>query len=233
VKKFLPAEEPLGRRLKIHDQLFEIVGIIADVKHENLSASGYPEMYVPYLQAAPPNWIFFVVRSGTEVRPLVTSVRNAVKEIAPDEPIYRVNTINQLLAFSLGPQRFSSLLLGVFAGLALVLAAIGIYGVIAYSVAQRTHEIGIRMALGADKEDVLRLILRQGAGIAAFGLLTGTGAALLATRALSSMLFGVDAHDPAIFVGVALSLLFVVMMASYVPARKAIRVDPLVALRYE
>jgi putative ABC transport system permease protein len=123
--------------------------------------------------------------------------------------------------------------LSIFAGLALVLAAIGIYGVIAYSVAQRTHEIGVRMALGADKADVLRLVLRQSVQIAALGLVAGTGSALLATRGLSSLLFGVKADDPVIFLGVAASLLLVVLAASYVPARKATLVDPLIALRYE
>jgi putative ABC transport system permease protein len=160
-------------------------------------------------------------------------VRAAVKEIAPDEPIYRLNTMSDLLSFWLSPHRFSSLLLSIFAGLALVLASIGIYGVIAYSVAQRTHEIGVRMALGADKGDVLRLVLRQSVQIAALGLVAGTGSALLATRALSGLLFGVKADDPVIFLGVAVSLLLVTLAASYVPARKATHVDPLMALRYE
>jgi putative ABC transport system permease protein len=235
LKKFFPGEEPLGQRLKmdIQDYAIEIVGVIADVKHENLATPGDPEIYVPYLQAAPPPWTFVVVRSHTESRALAASARAAVKEIAPDEPIYRLNTMSDLLSFWLSPHRFSSLLLSIFAGLALVLAAIGIYGVIAYSVAQRTHEIGVRMALGADKGDVLRLVLRQSVQIAALGLVAGTGSALLATRGLSSLLFGVKADDPVIFLGVAASLLLVVLAASYVPARKATLVDPLIALRYE
>jgi ABC-type antimicrobial peptide transport system permease subunit len=133
----------------------------------------------------------------------------------------------------ISPHRFNSLLLAIFAGLALVLAAIGIYGVIAYSVVQRTREIGIRMALGADSANVLRLILRQGARIGMLGLVIGTLAAYLSTRALSSMLYGVDPHDPLIFAGIAASLIVVVVLASYVPARRATRVDPLIALRYE
>jgi putative ABC transport system permease protein len=235
VKKFLHGEEPLGRRLKMSGQDFqiEIVGVIADVKLQSLAAPGDPEIYVPYLQANPQSWTFVVVRSRTERRALAASVRSAVKEIAPNEPIYRVSTMSDLLSSWMSTPKFSSLLLSIFAGLALLLASIGVYGVIAYSVAQRTHEIGVRMALGADKGHVLRLVLRQSVRIAALGLVTGTGAALLATRGLSSLLFGVKADDPAIFIGVAASLLLVVLTASYVPARKATRVDPLIALRYE
>ncbi|HEY6308072.1 MAG TPA: ABC transporter permease [Candidatus Angelobacter sp.] len=232
-KKFFPGEEPIGHRLKSNDKLYEIVGVVANVKHENLAAPGDPELYVPYLQAEPANWAFFVVRSHTEATALAASVRNAVKEIAPGEPVNRINTMSDLVSFWMSPHKFTSLLLSIFAGLALALASIGIYGVIAYSVAQRTHEIGIRMALGADKAAVLRLILRQSARIAVLGLASGTGAALLATRALSSLLFGVRADDPAIFLGVAASLLVVILAASYLPARKATRVDPLIALRYE
>jgi putative ABC transport system permease protein len=156
-----------------------------------------------------------------------------MKEIAPDEPINSVYSMTRLLENWMSPQKFSSLLLAIFAGLALVLAAIGIYGVIAYSVVQRTREIGIRMALGADRANVLRLILRQGARIGMLGLVIGAAAAYLSTRALSSMLYGVDPLDRLIFAGIATSLFVVVVLASYLPARKATRVDPLVALRYE
>jgi putative ABC transport system permease protein len=203
------------------------------VKHEDLSVPGIPEIYLCYLQADPPHWAFFVVRSRIEPKTLVASIRNAVKEIAPDEPIFRVNTMSDLVESWISPQKFSSLLLTIFAGLALVLAAIGIYGVIAYSVVQRTREIGIRMALGAVRTDVLHLILRQGARIGVLGLALGMAGAYLAARMLSSMLFGVNPHDPLVFSGVALSILIVVLLASYIPARKATRVDPLVALRYE
>ncbi len=232
-RKFFPGEDAIGHRLKSHDKLYEVVGVVADVRHENLAAPGDPELYVSYLQTEPANWSFFAVRSRTEVSALTSSVRNAVKEIAPGEPIYRINTLRGLVGYWMSPHEFSSLLLSIFAGLALVLASIGIYGVIAYSVAQRTHEIGVRMALGADQADVLRMILYHGARIAILGLAGGIGMAFLATRALSGMLFGVNAYDPAVFIVVAVSLLLVVLMASYVPARKASEVDPLIALRYE
>ncbi len=233
VRKFFPDRGPIGQRLKIHDQFFEIVGVVADIKQDDLAAPGIPEMYASHLQADASPTAFFVVRSRTELRALAASVRSAVQEITPDEPIYSPSSMNDLLSLAIAPQKFSSLLLGIFAGLALLLAAIGIYGVISYMVAQRTHEIGIRMALGADRKDVLRLILRQGARIAAIGLTLGTVAALVATQALSSLLFGVNAKDPGIFLGVGVLLALVVLMASYVPARRAAKVDPLVALRCE
>jgi putative ABC transport system permease protein len=233
VKKFFAIEDPLGHRLKSHDHLYEIVGVVGDVKHEDLGAPTSPELYLCYLQAELPPWTFFAVRSRTEPKALIATVREAMKQIAPEEPIQGVNTMTSLVEYWMSPQKFNSLLLAIFAGLALVLAAIGIYGVIAYSVVQRTREIGIRMALGADRANVLRLILRQGARIGMMGLLLGTAAAYLSTRALSSMLYGVDPHDPLIFAAIAISLFTVVVMASYLPARRATRVDPLIALRYE
>ena len=233
VKKYFANESPLGHRLKSHAHFYEIVGVVGDVKHEDLGAPTSPELYLCQLQAEVPPWTFFAVRSRTEPKALATTVREAMKQIAPEEPIYSLNTMSDLVEYWLSPQKFNSLLLAVFAGLALVLAAIGIYGVIAYSVVQRTREIGIRMALGADRVNVLRLILRQGARIGMLGLLLGTVATYLSTRALSSMLYGVDPHDPLIFAGIAVSLFAVVVMASYIPARRATRVDPLIALRYE
>jgi len=233
VKKFFAGEDPLGHRLKSHDHVYEIVGVVGDVKHEDLGAPSFPELYLCYLQAEVQPWTFFEVRSRTEPKALAISVREAMKQIAPEEPIYGLNTMSDLVEYWMSPQKFNSLLLAIFAGLALVLAAIGIYGVIAYSVVQRTREIGIRMALGAERVHVLRLILRQGARIGILGLLLGTAAAYLSTRALSSMLYGVDPHDPLIFAGIAVSLFVVVVMASYIPARRATRVEPLIALRYE
>jgi putative ABC transport system permease protein len=233
VKKFFPNEDPLGHRLKSKNHLYEIVGVVGDVKHDDLGAPSSPELYLCYLQADLPQWTYFAVRGRIEPTALTASIRSVMKEIAPEEPITRVYSMTRLLEVWMSPQKFNSLLLAIFAGLALVLAAIGIYGVIAYSVVQRTREIGIRMALGADRANVLRLILRQGARIGMLGLGIGTAAAYLSTRALSSMLYGVDPHDPLIFAGIAASLIVVVVLASYIPARRATRVDPLIALRYE
>lgn len=233
-KKFLPNEDPLGHHLKAPAQDYEIIGVVADVKHENLAAPGIPEIYLSYLQAPDlKTSMFFVVRSHFPVQELAASVRNAVKEIAPGEPIERVTTMSQLVDYWISPQRFSGVLLGVFASLALLLAAIGIYGLVAYSVVQRTREIGIRMALGANKRDVLRLLFRQGTQICLAGMAIGIALTYFTTRALASILFGVDPHDPLIFAGVAVSLAAVVLAAVYIPARKATLVDPLVALRCE
>jgi predicted permease len=232
-KKFFPREEPIGRRLRSHDKLYQIVGVVADIKHENLAAPGFPELYLPYLQAELPSSMFFVVRGHTDAQALSSAVHNAVKEIAPGEPIFSLHTMADRIESWMAPQKFNGLLLSVFALLALVLAAVGIYGLIAYSVAQRTREIGIRMALGASKRNVLGLILRQGATMGIQGLAVGIGVAYLGMRALSSMLFGVEPHDPLIFFGVAESLILTVIIATYIPARKAARIDPLVAIRYE
>jgi putative ABC transport system permease protein len=232
-KKFFANEDPIGHQVKIHDRTYEIVGIVNDIKLQDLSASAFPEFYVCNLQAELQPWKFFVVRSRMDAKELVKSVRSAVQEVAPDEPIFRLTTMANYLDYWLSPEKFSSLLLAIFAGLALVLAAIGIYGVIAYNVVQRTREIGIRMALGAEKTDVLRLIFRHAVRIGAMGVIIGIAAAYLATRTLSSMLYGVNPHDPLIFAAVIISILVVILLASYIPARKATLVDPLIALRYE
>ncbi len=232
-RKFFPDQDPLGHRVDSHGGFLEIVGVIADTKLEGVTEIPSPDLYVPYLQRNPPGWTFLVVRSHTDQAALIRSVRSAVAEIVPDQPLYDVRSMNDRLSVALGPQRFTSLLLAVFAGLALVLAGIGVYGVIAYTVAQRTHEIGIRMALGATRADVLRLIFKEGARIAAVGLSVGTVIALITTRFIASLLFGVEAHDPLIFGSVLVALLSLVLIASYVPARRAARVDPMIALRCE
>jgi putative ABC transport system permease protein len=233
VKKFLPNEDPLAQKLDLHHQLYQIIGVVGDVKHENLAVPGDPEMYLPYTQLDPPNWAFVVLRTQGDLEGLPAAARNAVREIAPNDPIYRLSSMTRLVQQWISPQKFTSMVLAVFAGLALLLAAIGIYGLIAYSVVQRTPEIGIRMALGADRGNVVQLILRQALWIGGLGLAAGMAAAWLSTRALSSMLFGVEPHDPFIFITVLTSLILVLTLASYFPARRATRVDPLVALRSE
>jgi putative ABC transport system permease protein len=160
-------------------------------------------------------------------------VRKTVWEIDKDQPVSDINTMEQVVSESVARQRFSMLLLGVFAGLALVLAAVGIYGVMSYSVAQRTHEIGIRMALGAQRNDVLRLTIWQGFRLVITGVTIGLAVAFVLTRVMSSLLFGISATDPITFLAISFVLVAVALIASYVPALRATRVDPMLALRYE
>jgi putative ABC transport system permease protein len=193
------------------------------------------DLYAPYAQdrrafIAPRD---LVLRTKGDAASVTSAVRQAVWSVDKDQPVTNVRTMDQVFAAAISQERFQALLLGLFAALALVLACVGLYGVISYSVAQRTHEIGVRMALGARPHDVLRLVLRQGMGLTIVGLVVGIAVGLLATRVLSDMLFGVTARDPLTFVGVPALLLLVAFLACYIPARRATRIDPLVALRYE
>jgi putative ABC transport system permease protein len=174
-----------------------------------------------------------IVKSGVGEAALSSAIREAVAAVDPDQPILISTTMNQLVSDSVATRKITLVLLGLFSALALILAAIGIYGVISYSVAQRTHEIGIRTALGAQRGDLVRMILKQGLRTAVVGVGIGLGAAVGLAQLMKSMLFGVGATDPSTFVTVALALLCVALTASYIPARRAMRVDPLVALKYE
>ncbi|MDQ3257716.1 MAG: FtsX-like permease family protein [Acidobacteriota bacterium] len=174
-----------------------------------------------------------VTRSAVDPTSLTNAIRREVQAIDKDQPILEARTMNERIAESIAARRFSMLLFVVFAGIALVLAVVGIYGVMSYTVARRTHEIGIRMALGAGRGDVLRLVVGQGMILAAVGISIGVIAAFALTRVISSLLYGVSATDPVTFVGVAMLLTIVALLACYVPARRAAKVDPMVALRYE
>ncbi len=189
-------------------------------------------MYVPYFQRPQPEMVF-VIRAEANPASLTAAVRNAVQEVDKDQPIYGVKTMEQRLWEAVSSRRLVMLLTGLFAGLALVLAAIGIYSVMSYSVAQRTHEIGIRVALGAQSRDVLKLVVGQGMLLALVGVSAGLGLALALTRLIASLLYGVSATDPVTFVGVSLLLAGVALLACYIPARRAAKVDPMIALRYE
>ena len=190
-------------------------------------------MYLPYVQAdffAPRD---LVVKTDVDPASLAATVRRAVWEIDKDQPVSNISTMDEILSESVTSQRFSMLLLAIFAGLAMVLAAVGIYGVMSYSVAQRRGEIGIRMALGAQKVDVLKLTVGEGLKLVVIGIGVGLIGAFLLTRLMSSLLFGITATDPLTFAAISLVLVAVALIASYVPARRATKVDPLVALRYE
>ncbi|HKC64649.1 MAG TPA: FtsX-like permease family protein, partial [Pyrinomonadaceae bacterium] len=233
---FFPGEEPLGKRLIYDDGdkkvAREIVGVAADVKHESLADEDAPEVYVPFAQH-PQGEMFFAVRAAGDPAALAAPLKGAVLEVDRDLPIYSVQTMQQRLDTSVAPQRFNTLLLVIFASLAMLLAAVGVFGVMSYTVAQRTHEIGIRMALGAQARDVLKLVVVRGMALALTGIAIGLICAFSVTRVMSSLLFGVSASDPLTFIGVSVLLAATALLACLIPARRAMRVDPMVALRYE
>jgi putative ABC transport system permease protein len=173
------------------------------------------------------------VRTTSDPASVITAVRNEILAVDKDQPVASVRTMNEVISASVAPQRLSTMMLGIFAGVALILAAVGIYGVMAYSVSQRTHEIGIRMALGAQRSDVLRMIIKEGMTLALIGVAIGLLAAFALTRVMSNLLYDVSVTDPVTFIGLSLLLAGVALLACGIPARKATKVDPMVALRYE
>jgi putative ABC transport system permease protein len=234
-RRVFPGEDPIGRRIGIDDgpQAWrEIVGVVADVKQTSLDGETRQHMYEPLSQAPSP-WLSFVLRTTVEPAGLAAAARRAILEIDHRQPIADVKTAETLVAESVTQPRLAMILLSVFAGTALLLAGMGTYGVIAYSVGQRTHEFGIRMALGAGRGEVLRLVVRQGLLLACIGVLLGLVAAAGATRLLGGLLFGVSPTDPITYAGVALLLIGVALVACLVPARRATLVDPISALRCE
>ena len=243
-RQYFPNEDPLGKRLRQAGQNSpsrEIVGIVRHVEHSNLeglnAASG--EVYTPFSQIPVdrlPRYVRrvnLVVRTNVEPLSLAPSVRGQIAALDKDQPVFNVRTMEQALARSVAARRFAMILLSVFAVLALVLAAVGIYGVISYSVAQRTREVGIRMALGAQTTDVLKLVVRDGLKLVVIGVAVGLIGAFMLTRLMSTLLFGVTPTDLVTYATVALTLTGVALFASYIPARRATKVDPLVALRFE
>jgi putative ABC transport system permease protein len=236
-RRFWANGDPIGKRFlwghpDKDEKWVTIVGVVADTKLYGLDNPARLEVYSPYRQRPSSN-MNLVVRSAVDPTSVTASIRAAVAAIDKDQPIFAVHTMQQLVDDSISTRRLTLVLLGIFSALALILAAIGIYGVMAYSVALRTQEIGIRMALGAQRQDVLRLVLGQGARIAFFGVAIGLAAAAALARLLSSLLFSVSARDPLTFAAVAVLLVAVALLACYIPARRALRVDPIIALRYE
>jgi putative ABC transport system permease protein len=251
--RYWPDQEPLGRRIKWGNREFgspwmTVVGVVGDVRQRGLDAAPKPTLYLPHLQLGEPvktragvtlrelmaddaRSIGLVIRSAPGTASLANAVREAVWEVDPTQPVTRVKTMEQVLADTMMVQRFSTMLLACFAAIALTLAAAGIYGVISYSVSQRTQEIGIRVALGAEQHDVLKLVVGQGMVPALIGLALGLAGAIGLTRFMSSLLFHVSVTDPITFTLIASLLLAVAILACYLPARRAAKVDPMEALR--
>jgi putative ABC transport system permease protein len=206
---------------------------VGDARRRSLAAEAEPEFYVPFQQAGQRR-MNLVVRAGAgDPLALTTSLRGAVAELDKEQLIWQTRTLDQLVSASVAGRRFNMTLLGLFAAVAMLLAALGLYGVMAYTVTRRTHEIGVRMALGARGSDVLRMVVGQGMKLAAAGVLLGLAAAFALTRVLASLLYGVSTTDPLTYAGLAALLGTVAFLASYLPARRATKVDPMEALRYE
>jgi len=234
-RRYFPNEDPVGKRLTIifdQPETREIVGVIGDVLHSGLDSGARPEMFVPYWQSPNPQ-MTFVVKTTPDAAAMLPAVKAAIREINRNQTFAKVATMEQLVNDSLRQRRFNLFLLVSFAVLALVLAGIGVYGSINYSTRQRTHEIGLRMALGAKPSDVLRLIVGHGLALSLTGIGIGLAVSFALTRLMKGLLFGISATDPLTFVAISMLLTSIGLLASWIPARRATKVDPLVALRYE
>jgi putative ABC transport system permease protein len=242
-ERFFPDEDPIGRGLTILPQMqsapnqvepssVQIVGVVGDVKHYGLTLTPYNEFYVPFRQNPVPS-MYVALRTAVSPRQVIASVRSGILNVDKDQPVYDLRTMEELLSESVTPQRFYLLLLGVFAGIALMMSVVGTYGVVAYSVTQRRHEIGIRIALGAQRVDLLKLVVGHATALALAGIAVGLALSVLCTNLISSLLYNVTPYDPLILGSVSLILVLAAMMASYIPARTTLKIDPMTALRQE
>jgi predicted permease len=229
-RHYWPGADPLGKRLRADGRWFTVVGVAHNSDTDHLNQKPKPLVYLPLFQAYDSR---VAIHARVDGNPLAyaPAIQNAVHELDADLPLFDLMTLDSRIQLNTTNNRIGGVFVGAFGILALVLAAIGVYGVLAYSIRQRTHELGIRIALGAEPRDVFGLVLRQGAILAVLGIVIGLVGSLAVTRALSSTLFGVSATDPLTFTSVAILLLLVALLACYIPARRAMRTDPLTALR--
>jgi putative ABC transport system permease protein len=237
-KRYWPNEDPIGKRIMIGGGgpdgfKLEVIGVVGRVKMEGLSTDdNRVQGYFAYNQM-PLSSMTVIIKGTSDPNQLLASVRQAVRQIDPDQPIYNPRTMGEIRAESVATERLNLMLLAIFAGIALVLAIVGIYGVMSYSVTQRTHEIGIRMAIGAQPRDVFAMILGHGMKLALIGIGLGLVGAFALTRLMASMLFGVEPTDATTFSAIAVLLTVVALLACYLPGRRATKVEPTVSLRYE
>ncbi len=232
-RKYLTDKSPLDQHLSVNGQKYRVVGVIGDLKHDDLTAADFPEIYLPLGQATSPDWTFVAIRYQGSTAIVSNQIRSAVAQIAPDQPIFSLQTMNERLSSWFAPRRFSATIIGAFTVLALILAAIGMYGVISYFVTLRTQEFGIRIALGATATDILGLVLSQALAMTSAAMVLGVLVSLSLNRLLSSLLYGVKPADPFSIAIAILAVVLVAFSASYGPAHRAAEVDPIVALRYE
>jgi putative ABC transport system permease protein len=234
-RTYFPGEDPLGKKLRVRfgqPVVREIAGIVGDFRHLGLESQPQPELFVPHRQH-PFGSITFLVRTSSHPQAVLPAIKNLIWSLDKDQPIYRATTIEQLISDSLATRRFHLFLLASFAGMALLLASLGIYGLVSFVTNQRTHEVGVRMAMGARPSDIVTMVLGEGVRLAGYGVMLGLGLSWLLTRFLQNLLFEIGPGDPLTFASVATLLLAVALVACYLPARRAARVDPMVALRYE